>query len=56
LQEIFFIEIVGNLAIDEILEFVRAAQIIYRDDILFATLVECLDDVRPDKSGAPVTM
>jgi hypothetical protein len=39
LNEFFFIEIIGDLAIDQILKFIGAAEIIDRDDIGLAARI-----------------
>ena len=50
-DELGLVEIVVDLAIDEILELVGARQVVDRDHALFAALVERLDDVAADEPG-----
>ena len=45
LDELVFIEVVDDFAIDEIPELVRLGQVIYGDDLVNTALVERLDDV-----------
>ena len=50
-QEVFLVEVIGDFAIHQILELVCVLQIIHRDDVVLAALVECLDQIGTDKSG-----
>lgn len=50
-DEFRLVQIVVDLAIDEIPELVRARQVVDRDDARLAALVERLDNVRADKTG-----
>ena len=49
--EMLFVEVVGDIAIGEIAEFVGAAEVVDREDVGLPAVVERLDDVRSDKSG-----
>ncbi len=44
LDELGLVEVIVDLAVDEILEFVGAREVIDGDDALFAALVERLHD------------
>jgi predicted HAD superfamily Cof-like phosphohydrolase len=50
-DEFSLVEIVVNFAIDEVLEFVGAREIVDGDDALFAALVERLHEIAADKAG-----
>ena len=50
-EKILLVEIIGNPAIDEITEFLRAREIIDRDDLRHAPFVERFDEIRPDEPG-----
>ena len=51
LDEIVLVEIVGDFAVDQVLELVGLGQVVDGDDVGNAALVERLDDVRADKAG-----
>jgi len=50
-NEVLFVEIIGDLAIHQIPELVGILEIVHRDDVVLAALVERLDQVGTDKSG-----
>src|SRR5574340_512928 len=50
-DEFLLVEIIGDLAIDQVAELVRPLQIVDRDDVGDATLVERLDQIGADKAG-----
>ena len=50
-EEVVLVEILIDLAIDEILELLGALEIVDGDDVGHAALVEGLDDVGTDKPG-----
>jgi hypothetical protein len=51
-DEFGLVEIVVNLAIDEVLELVGAREIVDGDDALFTALVERLHEIAADKAGS----
>src|SRR5574343_1883611 len=51
LDEIVLVEIIGDFAVDQVLELVGLGQVIDGDDVGDAALVQRLDDVRADKAG-----
>ena len=51
LAEIDEVEIVGDLAVDEVVELVGLLQIVDRDDLGLATFVQALDEIAADKTG-----
>ena len=50
-HEIIFVEIICDLAIDQVPELVGILEIVHRDDVVLAALIERLDQVGTDKSG-----
>jgi hypothetical protein len=52
-QEFLLVEVVVDLAGDEIDAFVRAGQVVDRDDARLAAAIERLDEVGADESGGP---
>ena len=50
-EKILLVQIIGDFTIDQIPEFIRPLQVINSDDVLFAPVIERLDDVRTDESG-----
>ena len=50
-DEVVLVEVIGDVAIDEIAELVGPGQVVDGDDVLHAALVERLDEVGTDKSG-----
>ena len=50
-QKGILVEIVGDVAIDEIDEFVALFQVVDRQHFVFAARIQRLDDVRSDKPG-----
>jgi len=51
LQELVLVQIVGNFAVGEVLELVRLAQVIDRDNVLYAAIIQRLDQIGTDKSA-----
>ncbi|MCY1415176.1 hypothetical protein D9M71_306490 [compost metagenome] len=50
-DEIALVQVVADLAVREVAEFVAFGQVVHRDDVGFATLVERLDQVAADEAG-----
>src|SRR3989338_3066657 len=50
-QEVFLVEIIGDVAIGQVPELVGVLEVVHRDDVVFAALVERLDQVGTDKPG-----
>src|SRR6185295_18819669 len=50
-QEILLVEIVGDLAVDQVDELVALPKIIDRDNLVFAPVAQRLDDIRTDEPG-----
>ena len=52
IEKILLIEIIGDLAIDQVAELVGAFQVVDGENPLLAALIERLDDIRSDESGS----
>jgi hypothetical protein len=52
LDEIVLVEVVGDLAIDQVLELVGLGQVVDGDDVGDAALVQRLDDIGADEAGS----
>ena len=52
LQEIMLVEIIGNIAVADIVELTTVRQVINDDDVGATLIVQCLHDVTADKTGA----
>jgi len=50
-QEVFLVEVVGDFAIGQIPELVGVLEVVHRDDVVLAALIERLDQVGTDKPG-----
>ena len=50
LEEFVFVDVINNLTIDKVFEFVRFAQIIDGDNLAHTALVERLDKIGADKA------
>lgn len=51
-EKVFLVEVVADLAVDEVVELVRPRQVIHGDDVVLAPLVQALDEVAADKAGS----
>ena len=51
-QEVVLVEIIGDVAIDEVDELVALLQVIDREHFVFAALAQRLDDIRSDEPGS----
>ena len=54
-EEFVLVDVVGDLAVDEIRELVGARQVVDGDDARLAARVQRPDQIGADESGAPVT-
>src|SRR5690242_16104742 len=52
-REFVLVEIIGDLAIDEVAELVALRQIVDGQDLVLATLIEGLDQIGAHESGGP---
>ncbi len=52
LDKLALVEVIADLAVDEVVEFVGARQVVDGDDIVFAALVQALDEVAADEAGS----
>src|SRR5206468_9227671 len=50
-QELVFVHVVGDVAIDEVAEFVGVGEIVDGKDAGFAARVQRLDEIRADEAG-----
>jgi hypothetical protein len=55
-DEVGLVRVVGNLAVDEVVELLGARQVVDGDDVRLAALVQPLTMLLPIKPAAPVTM
>ena len=46
-----FVEIVGDVAVGEVFEFLPVGEVVNGDDVGDAARIECFDDVAADKAG-----
>src|SRR6476659_150909 len=51
-QELILVEVIGDLAIGEIVEFLAASHVIDGDDRSLAAVIERLDQIGSDESGS----
>ena len=51
LEELTFVDIIGDLAIDDILEFVGLFQVIDHQDVINTAIIQSLNNIGADKSG-----
>jgi len=51
LDKLGLVEVIVDLAVDEILELVRTREVIDRDDAVFTALIERLHEIAADKAG-----
>ena len=51
LEEVGLVDVVGDLAIDEIAELVGPGEVVDGDDVALAAFVQCLDEVGADEAG-----
>ena len=51
IDEFCLVEIIDDFAVNKILEFVGAGQVVDRNDLIHTALVERLDDIGTNKSG-----
>ena len=51
LQEVLLVEKIRDLAVDQVPELVGLLEIIHRNDVVLAALVERLDEIGTDKAG-----
>ena len=50
-NELGLVEVVADLAVDDVLELVGAREVVDSDDVGLAACVQALDDVGADKAG-----
>src|SRR5574343_1899313 len=50
-NEILLVDVIGDVAIDQVLELVGLGQVVDRDDVLHAALIERLDDGGTNETG-----